>query len=107
MPPRCWLAQSDGAHGGLTSPPSMRKFQRVCNLPASPSRWTLVQYRTGPMSALGQKQTCAPQKGSFVEPSKITVVEFVRSRVDQWEASGKISATVTLSNIRLRHSLAQ
>src|SRR6516164_7030876 len=23
MPPRCWLAQSDGAHGGLTSPPSM------------------------------------------------------------------------------------
>src|SRR5262249_6912182 len=43
----------------FTSPPSMRKFQRVSNLPASPSRWTLVQYGTGPMSALGQKRTCA------------------------------------------------
>src|SRR4029450_5025530 len=62
MPPRCWLAQSDGAHGGLTSPPSMRKFQRVSNLPASPSRWTLVQYGTGPMSACGQKRTCALHK---------------------------------------------
>src|SRR5262245_49093334 len=62
MPPRCWLAQSDGAHGGLTSPPSMRKFQRVSNLPASPSRWTLVQYGTGPMSALGQKRTLADLK---------------------------------------------
>ncbi|MCB1489835.1 MAG: site-specific integrase [Bauldia sp.] len=30
--------------------------------------------------------------GSYVEPSKITVAEFVRSRVDQWEASGQISA---------------
>src|SRR5262245_23602123 len=40
----------------------MRKFQRVSNLPASPSRWTLVQYGTGPMSALGQKQTFAAQR---------------------------------------------
>jgi len=36
------------ARSGLTSPPSMRKFQRVSNLPASPSRWTLVQYELAP-----------------------------------------------------------
>jgi integrase len=31
-------------------------------------------------------------QGSFVEPSKITIVEFVRVRVDQWEAAGAITA---------------
>ncbi len=31
-------------------------------------------------------------QGSYIEPSKTTVVEFVRSRVDQWEAGGNISA---------------
>jgi integrase len=31
-------------------------------------------------------------KGEFVEPSKITVADFVRSRVAQWEASGEITA---------------
>ena len=30
--------------------------------------------------------------GGFVEPSKLTVAEFVRSRVAQWEAAGDISA---------------
>ena len=30
--------------------------------------------------------------GTYVEPNKITVAEFVRERVEQWEASGKISA---------------
>ena len=30
--------------------------------------------------------------GSYVEPTKVTVAEFVRSRVDQWEAAGNISA---------------
>ena len=30
--------------------------------------------------------------GSYVEPSKITVAEFIRTRVDQWEAAGDISA---------------
>ncbi len=29
--------------------------------------------------------------GSYVEPSKITVAEFVRGRLDQWEAAGDIS----------------
>jgi integrase len=31
-------------------------------------------------------------KGSFVEPSKTTVADFVRARVEQWEAAGDISA---------------
>jgi integrase len=31
-------------------------------------------------------------QGSYVEPSKITVADFARSRVDQWEAAGDISA---------------
>ena len=30
--------------------------------------------------------------GSYVEPSKSTVAEFVRGRVDQWQAAGDISA---------------
>jgi integrase len=31
-------------------------------------------------------------KGDYVEPTKTTVAEFVPARIDQWEASGKISA---------------
>jgi integrase len=31
-------------------------------------------------------------KGDYVESSKVTVAEFVRGRIDQWEASGDISA---------------
>jgi Phage integrase, N-terminal SAM-like domain len=31
-------------------------------------------------------------KGEYVEPSKTTVADFVRARVDQWEAAGDISA---------------
>jgi integrase len=31
-------------------------------------------------------------KGDYVEPSKTTVADFVRSRIDQWENSGDISA---------------
>jgi integrase len=34
----------------------------------------------------------AVAKGSHIDTSKITVAEFVRSRIDQWEASGSISA---------------
>jgi integrase len=34
----------------------------------------------------------ARNQGNYVERSKITVAEFVRSRVDQWEAAGDISA---------------
>ena len=35
-------------------------------------------------------------KGSHIDRSKITVAEFVRSRIDQWEASGSISAKTAL-----------
>jgi integrase len=31
-------------------------------------------------------------KGDYIEPSKTTVADFVRSRIDQWEASTEISA---------------
>jgi hypothetical protein len=31
-------------------------------------------------------------KGAYVEPHKVTVAEFVRARVDRWEAAGAISA---------------
>src|SRR5262245_23607500 len=31
-------------------------------------------------------------KGDYVEPTKATVTDFVRGRVDQWEAAGNISA---------------
>ena len=31
-------------------------------------------------------------RGAYVEPSKMTVADFVRARVDQWEAAGHITA---------------
>jgi integrase len=31
-------------------------------------------------------------QGDYVEPSKVTVIDFVRARIDQWEAAGNISA---------------
>jgi integrase len=34
----------------------------------------------------------AASSGSYVEPSKIMVTDFVRARVDQWEAAGNITA---------------
>src|SRR5262249_43947411 len=36
------------------------------------------------LAAIGQ--------GDYVEPSKVPVIDFVRARVDQWEAAGNISA---------------
>jgi integrase len=38
------------------------------------------------------KIIAASSKGEYVEPSKATVAEFVRGRVDQWEAAGGITA---------------
>jgi integrase len=38
----------------------------------------------------------ALSQGSYVERSKVTVAEFVRARVDQWEAAGDISARTAL-----------
>jgi integrase len=38
------------------------------------------------------KLIAAASKGEYVEPSKVTVAEFVRGRVDVWEAAGDITA---------------
>jgi integrase len=38
------------------------------------------------------KLIAAVGKGDYVEPTKTTVAEFLRSRISQWEASGEISA---------------
>jgi hypothetical protein len=38
------------------------------------------------------KLIAAMGAGSYVEPTKTTVGDFVRSRIAQWEASGEISA---------------
>src|SRR4029077_2797326 len=36
------------------------------------------------------KLIAAASKGEYVEPSKVAVADFVRARVDQWEAAGDI-----------------
>jgi integrase len=38
----------------------------------------------------------AVAKGSHIATSKVTVAEFVRSRINQWEASGNISAKTAM-----------
>jgi hypothetical protein len=35
-------------------------------------------------------------RGSHIATSKVTVAEFVRSRINQWEASGNISAKTAM-----------
>jgi hypothetical protein len=37
------------------------------------------------------KLIAAVSKGDYVEPSKATVADFVRARIDQWQAAGEIS----------------
>jgi integrase len=76
----------------------------------SPGRWAIVidvrDPQTGQRkrkwhSFVGTKREAQVKKaeliaalsqGSYVERSKMTVVEFVRSRIDQWEAATAISA---------------
>src|SRR5262245_40155219 len=76
----------------------------------SPGRWAIVidvrDPQTGQRkrkwhSFVGTKREAQVKKaeliaalsqGSYVERSKMTVVEFVRSRIDQWEAATTISA---------------
>jgi integrase len=44
--------------------------------------------------------------GTYVDSSKITVAEFVRSRVDQWEAAGNISArTAERYRVSVEHQI--
>jgi integrase len=75
----------------------------------SPGHWAIVLETRDPQrgqrkrkwhSFVGTKREAQVKKaeliaalsqGSYVERSKITVAEFVRSRVDQWEAAGNIT----------------
>lgn len=57
----------------------------------------IVQYETVRGSKRDAQQRLAERiaevgQGNFVEPIKLTVAEFVRARVAQWEAAGDISA---------------
>src|SRR5262249_46666901 len=46
----------------------------------------------------------AAGKGDYIEPSKVTVADFVQARIDQWETAGEIS---TRTAERYRMLLAQ
>jgi len=49
----------------------------------------------------------AAGKGDYIEPSKATVADFVRMRIDQWEAAGEISArTAERQRQLLKHQIA-
>ena len=49
----------------------------------------------------------AAGKGDYVEPSKATVVDFVRARIDQWETAGGITArTAERQRQLLKHQIA-
>jgi integrase len=49
----------------------------------------------------------AASKGDYIEPSKATVADFVRMRIDQWETAGNISArTAERQRQLLRHQIA-
>jgi integrase len=49
----------------------------------------------------------ARNQGSYVERSKTAVADFVRSRVDQWEAAGNISArTAQRYRVSVEHQIA-
>jgi integrase len=56
-----------------------------------------IQYHTFRGSKRGAQVklaelVAANAKGEYVEPSRVTVAEFVRARVSQWEAAGELSA---------------
>jgi integrase len=49
----------------------------------------------------------ALSQGSYVERSKVTVAEFVRARIDQWEAAGEISVrTAERQRVLLMYQIA-
>src|SRR5262245_35643366 len=49
----------------------------------------------------------AAGKGDYIEPSKATVADFVRTRIDQWEAAGDITArTAERQRQLLKHQIA-
>jgi integrase len=53
------------------------------------------------------KLIAAIGKGDYIEPSKATVADFVRARIDQWEAAGDIStSTAERQRGLLTHQIA-
>jgi integrase len=53
------------------------------------------------------KLIAAVGKGDYIEPTRATVTEFVRMRIDQWEAAGDISArTAERQRQLLAHQIA-
>src|SRR5262249_7696865 len=53
------------------------------------------------------KLIAAVGKGDYIEPTRATVAEFVRMRIDQWEAAGDISArTAERQRQLLAHQIA-
>jgi len=49
----------------------------------------------------------AAGRGDYIEPSKATVADFVRARIDQWEAAGDITArTAERQRQLLKHQIA-
>jgi integrase len=88
---------------------SKRKRPLGCLIERSPGRWAIIidvvdrttgkrrrkwhSFRgTGKEAAIKRAELVASVgKGSYVEPSKTTVADFVRARLNQWEAAGDIS----------------
>src|SRR5215510_13509280 len=67
---------------------------RVSNLPASQSRWTLVQYGTGRMSALPQKQTFLTDremsaKGPKAEIAFYSITSSVPGKQRRWHGEAE------------------
>jgi hypothetical protein len=53
------------------------------------------------------KLIAAVGNGDYVEPSKATVADFVRTRIDQWEAAGEISVrTAERQRVLLMYQIA-
>jgi integrase len=53
------------------------------------------------------KLIAAVGNGDYVEPTKTTVADFVRARIDQWEAAGGIStSTAERQRVLLMHQIA-
>src|SRR5262245_62074850 len=49
----------------------------------------------------------AAGKGEYIEPSRVAVADFVRMRIDQWEAAGDITArTAERQRQLLKHQIA-
>ena len=85
------------------------KRPRGCLFERSPGHWAIIIEKRDPATGKRKRKwhsfkgtkaeaeveqarlKVAAGEGTYVEPSKATVADFVRARVDQWEASGNIT----------------